>query len=241
MTPTVQTAPVKGQSTPGETAADTLLILSNLIPIAGIMLWGWDAFVLLCLYWLETAIIGFWVMVRYILLSPPPGSLTMRSAFVAMAACGFFIVHAGIFMTVHMSFLWAVFAGRWASRIHSPTDFIRLIVIGEALWIPLATSFVGQGAMTLFDLIRRFILHWPVTIDIASLVSGFYKRIVLMHVAILLGAFAVTRIGASGPLVVLVLLKTALEFFMLFRTRRDANAAAVSRKQPARGGGRAET
>ncbi|BEV46309.1 DUF6498-containing protein [Afipia carboxidovorans] len=215
---------------PGETAATSLLILSNLIPIAGIALWGWDAFVLLCLYWLETAIIGFWIMVHYILLSHPPGSLTVRAVLGAMAICSFFVFHASIFMSVHMGFLWALFAGDWAKRIHTPTEAVHLLLIGEALWIPLAMAIVGQGGMTLIDLVRRFVLRRPVTIDTAGLVTGFYKRILLMHAAIMIGAFVALKIGSTGPLVVLVLLKTMVEFVVLFRMRRDTGTTVTSKK-----------
>ena len=35
-------------------------IAVNAVPIIGILLWRWDAFLLLILYWMETAILGFW-------------------------------------------------------------------------------------------------------------------------------------------------------------------------------------
>ena len=44
--------------------ATLILIAINLTPIAGVLWWGWDAFVLLMLYWLETAVIAFWTVVR---------------------------------------------------------------------------------------------------------------------------------------------------------------------------------
>ena len=55
-----------------------LLLAANSIPIFGVLYWGWDVFVLLMLYWLETAIIGGWTIARIAL--APPGSLgNMRS------------------------------------------------------------------------------------------------------------------------------------------------------------------
>ena len=41
-----------------------ILLAANMLPLAGILFCGWDAFVLLMLYWMETAIIGFWMLVR---------------------------------------------------------------------------------------------------------------------------------------------------------------------------------
>jgi hypothetical protein len=36
-----------------------ILVAANLVPLIGVIFWGWDAFVLLMLYWLETAVIAF--------------------------------------------------------------------------------------------------------------------------------------------------------------------------------------
>jgi hypothetical protein len=40
------------------------LIAANLIPLFGVVHWGWDLFVLMTAYWLETGIIGFYTAVR---------------------------------------------------------------------------------------------------------------------------------------------------------------------------------
>ena len=85
-----------------------LLIAANWIPIVGVLYWGWDVFVLLVLYWLETAIIGVWTIARIVL--APRGSIGPLAARLAMAA--FFVVHSGMFMGVHMVFLWALFSGK---------------------------------------------------------------------------------------------------------------------------------
>src|SRR5476651_2160208 len=90
-----------------------LLLAANSIPIFGVLYWGWDVFVLLMLYWMETAIIGFWMIARIALL-PPSALGTMevngrqRVASALFISC-FFIVHAGMFMGIHMVFLWNLF------------------------------------------------------------------------------------------------------------------------------------
>jgi hypothetical protein len=50
-----------------------VLLAANLLPLAGVLFWGWDAFVLLVLYWMETAAIGFWTIAR--IATAPRGSL----------------------------------------------------------------------------------------------------------------------------------------------------------------------
>lgn len=204
-------------------AATSILILSNLVPLAGILFWGWDAFVLLCLYWLETAVVGFWTILRVVTMSRD--RVAGRSIPGALAIGGFFIVHAGIFMTVHMIFLWTLFAGPWASRLHDARDFIRLILIGQGLWLPLLALFVGQGAVFINDAVNRFIFTKPSqeSTEVGDIMGGFYSRIVLMHVAIMGGAFIAERIGTAAPLIVLVLVKTALEIRFQIRQRRMAH------------------
>ena len=47
-----------------------ILLAVILVPLIGVTAWGWDAFVLLMLYWLETAVIAFWTIVRIGLMTP---------------------------------------------------------------------------------------------------------------------------------------------------------------------------
>ncbi len=198
-----------------------ILILSNLVPLAGILFWGWDTFVLLCLYCLETAVIGFWTIARVATMSRDPRSVAGRSIAGTLALAGFFTVHAGLFMTVHMLFIYTLFAGPWAGRIHDARDFISLIVIGKDLWIPLLALFVGQGAIFINGAVNRFVFEkLPLTgADTGTIMGDFYKRIVLMHVAIMGGAFIAQAIGTAAPLIVLVLLKVAIEIRFAMRSK----------------------
>ncbi|MGL4558285.1 MAG: DUF6498-containing protein [Afipia sp.] len=228
MTSTVPTTSGSGVSRRG-TFTSSILILSNLVPLLGILFWGWDTFVLLCLYCLETAVIGFWTILRAATMSRDPGSAAGRSIAGSLALAGFFTVHAGLFMSVHMLFIYSLFAGPWAGRIHDARDFIRLIVIGKDLWIPLLALFVGQGAVFINDAVNRFVFaKVPQTnADTGEIMGGFYKRIVIMHVAIMAGAFIAQAIGTAAPLIVLVLLKIAIEIKFQMKARSKDAAAPM--------------
>ena len=220
MTSTIPTTTGSGVSRRGAFTS-SVLILSNLVPLAGILFWGWDTFILLCLYCLETAVIGFWTILRVATMSRDPGSAASRSIAGTLALAGFFTVHAGLFMSVHMLFIYSLFAGPWADRIHDARDFIRLIVIGKDLWIPLLALFAGQGAIFINDAVNRFVFaKVPLTnADTGTIMGGFYKRIVIMHLAIMGGAFIAQAIGSAAPLIVLVLLKTAIEIRFKIKAR----------------------
>lgn len=205
-----------------------ILILSNLVPLAGLLWWGWDAFVLLCLYCLETGVIGFWTILRVATMSRDQGSATRRSIAGTLALSGFFTVHAGLFMTVHMLFIFVLFAGPWEGKIHDARDFIRVIVIGMGLWIPLLALFVGQGAIFINDAVNRFVFARvrQTQVDTGEIMGNFYKRIVILHLALMGGAFISQMIGRTAPLIVLVLLKTALEIRFQMKLRKEAATAA---------------
>jgi hypothetical protein len=84
------------------------LIAANWVPVVGVLYWGWDAFVPLVLYWLETAIIAAWTIARIAL--APRGSMgpilvNGRPASAApLALVAFFLVHSGMFNDVQIIF-----------------------------------------------------------------------------------------------------------------------------------------
>src|SRR2546422_292146 len=85
-----------------------ILIVANLIPLAGIFFWHWDLFVLITLYWLETGIIGFWNILR----------MAIMAKWLSLFLVPFFCVHFGGFMTGHFIFLRALFGKEWSNKIH---------------------------------------------------------------------------------------------------------------------------
>ncbi len=207
-----------------------LLIAANALPLIGIVFWGWDAFEILVLYWFETAIIGFWTLFRLaaFMLAPENSTATGWRRLLAPTAVGlFFTLHAGIFMLVHFVFLWSLFSGDWASRINGPRSFVSVLIIGAGLWLPLLALFIVRGLMTLYALFGDRIMRprtsgprqtlRPVPRPAESIeptegnaIGGFYRRIIIMHVAILAGGF-LAMLGSIVPLIVLVVVKTVID------------------------------
>jgi len=206
-----------------------ILIAANLLPLAGVLFWGWDAFVILVLYWFETAIIGFWTLVRVATASREAlGGITMQGSTRAPSPVGlalFFVAHAGIFMGVHFGFLWALFSGDWASRIHGPREFVEKLIVGTDLWIPLLVLFAARGIVFFYSRIGARLRAWlkpqrpvrataaPADGIVGAIVGGFYARIIVMHLAILLGGF-LSLFGSIAPLIVLIAIKTAVDLGM---------------------------
>jgi hypothetical protein len=214
----------------------TLILLAiNLFPLVGVALWGWDAFLLLILYWMETVIVAFWTIVQ-IALSPPgtAGKLKgrgRRRVSSSLAVAGFFTVHAGIFIGVHFGFLWIIFSGDWSQRTGGLGGFLKHAIGTQGLWLPLAVLFIARGWFVLVELLPErlaLLLHVspsnrpqtaPQTAEadakakaeMDAILLGLYGRIFAMQVAIIFGGWLAMSMGTMAPLILLVLCKTAAE------------------------------
>jgi len=186
------------------------LVAANLIPLVGVFAWGWDAFNIVLLYWIENVIVGA-INVLKILLAAQVAEDTGATANDTSKAflVPFFIVHYGIFMLVHGIFLFALFGNTDAPRIGH-------VFAGVGGWAVLAllashlVSFVGNYVVG-GERLR--------TTPKDQLFAP-YGRVVVMHLVILVGAVGVQASGS--PLVLLVLLvvgKTVLDVWFHLRER----------------------
>jgi hypothetical protein len=219
-----------------------ILAAANIIPLVGVLYWRWDLFLLLFLYWTDTAIIGFWMIVQAF--REPPGGMHRAGLGVSVV---FLTFHAGMFMGVHFLFLWALFSGPWRERVHDGTGFLEAVILQTGLWVPIFVMFIGRGLVTLIDLRKAY--SWatstamppePPASRARSPIHAFYARIVVMHLTILGGAFLAQAVGTIAPLIVMIALKTAIDLgfegFAGIRTPDISSqaAAAPGRQPPAR-------
>jgi hypothetical protein len=217
-----------------------LVLVADLYPLAGVLWWGWDAFVLLMLYWMETAVIAFWALARILALPPEAdeaGKSLIERIKLRFGLTLFFLVHASAFMGAHLLFLWSVFSGQWGRTIHNPYDFIHQMVLPFHLWVPLGLAFVARGIAFVRDIWSRH-SHAAFAAGsveqqnnaIGAIVGGLYGRIVLMHVTILSGVWAAKKLGSIGPFVLLIAIKTV--FDVLIHVSIDLGVGKTDR-QPA--------
>jgi len=211
--------------------------------------------VLLVLYWSETAVIGFWLIVRIVALPTyafrlGKSEFRFQGQFSFALALGFGVlifVQAGLFMIGHILLLLSMFAGPWGARAHGLGDFAAKIVIETGLWIPLLLLFIRRGLTLLFRVIRPAWLRRveaalsipsPSALSVAesiAMIRGFYRRIGTMQLALIVGAFVARALGPSlvgptAPLIVLILLKTAMD--LKTHLAEDFEAATSSSADP---------
>lgn len=213
-------------------APSTLLILAaNLLPLLGVVYWGWDTFLVVMLFWMETVIFAFWAMVS-ILLGVPATEKETPSLGGRVALVIFFTLHSGLFMLVHFLFLWAMFSGDWRSEIRGAEDFYSKIVVAAGLWLPLMVSFIGRGVATLADRAPELsALSAPIVKQKTSAedeeesngaVGPLYVRIVILHLVIIAGAWLAQTFGSVAPFILLILFKTAVD--LSFHLAAEAKA-----------------
>lgn len=180
------------------------LLAANLVPVVGVIGWDWDLGLILLLYWLESAVILCFSLVK----------VAMTSGRAAFGLVPFFIVHAGMFMGVHLVFLLTIFIDRPDAGWLSWSD--------DLLW--------GLGALGfshLVSFIANFVRRGESSAKGQDVMVGFYGRIVVMHLTIIFGAILVSVFGARiFALLLLVVLKTAADAAAHVRERAKAAAHA---------------
>ena len=70
--------------TPALVLRNVLAFAANMLQVYGVLYWGWDIFQILMLYWMETAVIGFWALLRLAVLPADLlGKMTVNGQVVA--------------------------------------------------------------------------------------------------------------------------------------------------------------
>lgn len=217
------------------------LVVANLIPLAGVLLFGWDARNLLLLYWLENLVVGGYTLLRML------HAGGVRVLFPA----AFFSFHYSFFCAGHGIFIMAIAslgAGEGAEGPDVfPDDTWGPLMPFAMLWqlfgwiaehapgllaLPLLAFVVSHGISTV---VHHFIGGEDAGRKADEIMFDPYKRIVALHVAILAGGFAVIGSGGGSlapALAVLVGIKTAIDLHQHRRAhRRRAERAAENRGQ----------
>jgi MFS family permease len=227
-----------------------LLVAANVIPLAGVLFFGWSLWTILTLYWVENGIVGLWTVPKILLARASSddarGRLALATAFVSPAIGAvfgpltaiFFVFHYGLFWFVHGVFVFALptFFGAGPlvtdpSLLTVQPSLIGDSALGVAIIVPatgpfgeLVWSSVTIGAIGLF-LSHGLSFAWTYVrggeyrhTSPVSQAAAPYGRVVVLHVTILAGGFAIATLGAPLLLLfALVLGKTLLDLSLFLR------------------------
>lgn len=233
------------------------LIAANALPLFGVLFFGWDTFTIVFLYWAENVVIGAINVLKMLACSPNANLLVWgdvdpndklnrermersRGDAVNLLRWGnqasklffipFFILHYGGFCFVHGLFIFAIFGRESGFGPFGGVDNFTRVLTEQHLWLCLAaltashlvsffTNFIGRG-----EYLRT---------TVPQQMFRPYARIVILHIAILIGGIIAFTLGSNFfVLLLLVAGKTLLDLSLHLRERlRNAHADNTLQQQ----------
>ena len=245
ITPVIASAVRLARAT-STTSSAIVLVAFNLIPLAGVLFWGWNVATLLVLYWVENGIVGILNVPKILLARGPaePGvgalRINGRASTSNVGAAVFFLIHYGIFWVVHGIFVFSLPAfasfasgglggfgdgffplapnelgGAFPGSVGAASSAgVRWPDMTAVAWGALGLAISHGASFVVNYLGRREYLR----VSAGRQMFAPYGRLVILHLAILLGAFVSLVIGSPvGALVVLVILKTIVDLTLHLR------------------------
>lgn len=203
--------------------AVALLIAANLVPLAGVLFFGWNILTVLALYWVENGIVGAFNVARIyrsVGTDEKGGPQTGQNSRTYLAP--FFVVHYGLFWVVHGIFVFAIaaFAPSGGAAIYeqfAPAGVVLgAVVLAISHGASYVRNFIGGGEYRRVSPRSQF---WQP-----------YPRLLVLHITILGGALLLITFDQPVLLVaLLVVLKTVIDLALHLRehSRLRATRAAA--------------
>ena len=180
------------------------LVASNLVPVAGVLFFGWKIFPLVFLYWSENVVIGVFNVLKMIF------ARAGRPGVHKFFLIPFFCAHYGIFTFAHGVFVVMIFGREGETGPVPPglelfSHAMRVNYLGWAVLgiivsrgVSFVTNYIGRGEF------RR--------VTVEQLMVAPYGRIVVLHLAILGGGFLIMALHSPlAGLLLFIALKIALD------------------------------
>ena len=187
------------------------LVVANIIPLVGVLFFGWSVWNILVIYWLENGLVG---VINVLKMSAATGDETTpgltfmvngrpSSSATKFGLIPFFVVHYGIFWVVH-----GVFVLTLPAFLGPSSDGGMTLDVGPVL-VAAAGLAISHGLSFWWNFLRGGEYRRTTA---GALMFAPYKRLVALHITIIFGAFAVMLTGAPAAAVaVLVAIKTAID------------------------------
>ena len=223
-----------------KSSSSLVLITANLVPLFGVAFFNWDILAILLLYWTETVIIGGLNVLKIIAcqnedctngavqpagmnLSPEEyrKQYPMSATGMKLIMVPFFIVHYGGFCFGHVNFIVGLFGG--GSSLNPQVGAALEELWQGPFWIAVAAIFCSH----LFSFFTNYIGRGEYQrVNVIALMSRPYGRIIIMHLAIIVGAFLAMAFRSALPvLMILIIGKMLIDMHMHDRERHQLAAA----------------
>lgn len=203
------------------------LVVANAVPLVGVLAFGWDLHSLLVVYWLESGVVALETVAKvrrsrgeddrselpsFSLNDRPIGSLV---GWPKRRLVAFFLFHYGGFWAVHGLFVF-LYPVMFPGVTPAAPRVVAVATASLAAYhvVSYRVDYVGR---------REFERTGPVTLTVEP-----YRRTLVLHATILLGAVGVAALGSpAGALLVMVLVKTALDLRGHWREHERARGRSL--------------
>jgi hypothetical protein len=175
------------------TSPSTLvLIVANVIPVAGMAFLGWNLSDVMVLYWAESAVIGFFNLCKIIVIGH----------WMALLAGPFFIGHFGGFMAIHFLFIYMLFVRGPDAGNASGVELAEVAQLFIILWPALAALFASHAFSFFTNFLGRQEYRGRTLND---QMTEPYNRIIFMHLVLIFGGGLTIILGELTPVLLVVI------------------------------------
>jgi hypothetical protein len=173
------------------------ILVSNLLPVFGILYLHWSMGSVMVLYWVENVIVGLFTILKIAFARAQIGSGTGKLAIIV-----FFCLHFGGFCLGHG----IIIAGLFLPRLYRSWNWQSLLA---ELWVPILGMVISYGISFVQHYLRGGIYKRA---SLTKLMFEPYPRIVPLHFGIILGGFVCFAFGSPIWFVLmLIAFKTTAE------------------------------
>ncbi len=192
------------------TSPSTLvLIIANMVPLAGSVFLGWNLADVLVLYWAESAVIGFFNVCK----------IAVIGRWGALLAGPFFVGHFGGFMAIHFLFIYTLFIKQPQNGGASSGDLAEVAQLFVVLWPALVALFISHA----FSFYQNFLGRQEyLGRTVNDQMSEPYSRIIFMQFVLIFGGGLSMVLG--GPVLVLLIV-IALKIYFDVRAHLKQHTA----------------
>jgi len=189
---------------------------ANSIPVTGVIFLNWNPYMILFIYWGESLIIGLFNLLKMIISGSVENGRFSSSGFKdSSGLCIFFTIHYGLFMLVHGIFIFVFMLLSLSMEIErnggafDPFSAVNFLLPGSMTVIDfLESEFSAVIALFLSHLIS-FYLYFIKSgeynhTNAETYMMHPYKRIIIMQMTIIFGAFALFVSGFKSAVFIIV-------------------------------------
>lgn len=199
------------------------LVIANLIPLAGALFWHWELFEIVFLYWFESAIIGFFTVLKvaWIELAPEKTgkALSRKRVFIFLLQALIFFLPLAAFMTIHLILIY-IFGleanpalsfpsspPSWVTVSYAALAYVAFWILAKvlpAMVLPALALMLSHGVSFWQNFVgKKEYMRYARAGEIAFMP---YQRMFLMHGTVLGGLILMAAFGAPVLFVTVLIL-----------------------------------